>query len=227
MPGLVQSEEAEKFMSMMVLPHQLNISLGDPSKHDIETAASIRRAHGIVVDGIEKVSRLPDDASRTEAEKHHVARQIAQKTEKVLVATKGFIERRASALTESASADIDATFETKLERQAIHGELRAYVRDLAKKGETATIRDLMNESQEVASVVVHSPRILLGLNEKVHWNLREDAVKRYLPNAYANLQKSIELDGVAAKYGDVIQRMHRSLYRGVLADKYVRTRVEI
>ncbi len=224
--GLVYDPASQELLGKGMLPTFLNLRLGNPSKFEPEVAAAVKRARDALVDGISKVTRLAGDESRTEAERHHAARTVANKTNAVLTASHNIIESRANTLRTDAMTKIENAFQTSLERQAIHSELRAYIRELAGKGDIPAVRELM-ENYEAASVVAHSPRVLLGMAPKVHDSLYVHAVERHLPQEFAQLEQADTINVLAAKYPVAAREVNSAFYNNMLAERYTATRVEV
>jgi hypothetical protein len=225
--ALVNSPDANSFRELHSTTAGLKASLGDPEKHDGSVKGAIIAAHRAASEVLSKVAKLPKDETRTTVAKHHTAAEIFVKGEQVILQSQANLAATAAALEAEAEAEMKAGFETDEKRAAIHTEIRAWIRETAK-GENglADIRKAMMNDFEVAAVICHSPRFLLGLSDTPLTNMILEAVKRYKPKANAKLDRAIELKALAKKYSRFVLGLGSSSFNRAMADKY-RNRVEV
>ncbi len=182
---------------------------------------AINAAQGAAGDVLSKVAKLPGDEKRTEVAKHHVASQILEKGESIILRSGATIQAHAEALEAEAVAEMEAGFATDERRAAIHSEIRKWIRDTAKvENGLGAIRKNVMTSFEVAAVLCHSPSFLPGLADEPLASMMEAAVKRWKPDADAKLTKAVELKALAKKYQPFARGLRSSSFHPSVAAKW-------
>lgn len=223
--ALVKSEPAQDFLRNMSTNVGRKVHLGDPAKHQA-VLNSVTAAHNAVEGGVETLARLADDPTRSEPEKHDAARVIATRTIEALERSRATIAANATKIANDAQAEMDVQFAPNPNRASIESEVRAWVRERAQAGDVAAIKEQLKAEREVAAVIYHSPRFLLGLAKDTHESFLEDAVETHAPKQFAAISESLELAKLAERYGPVIKSVRSSFYNQALADQAKR-RVEV
>ena len=201
---LVNNPDAITFMERAGSETFRKVLLGDPQKYDGRALNAINEAHGALEDGVKKVADLAKDETRNEVLKHEAAQQVAN---------------RVAAIAEG--------FALRSGRDTIHAEMRAFIRETAKREDgLSELRRLIAKDSEFAAVIVNSPPYLMGLADDAHSGLMGEALKHHLPKAGMMLAQSQDIAALAAKYPAVIGGVRRSFFSKAIADKS-RTRVEV
>lgn len=223
---LVKTEAARKFLASMGRNTDRRAYLGDPAKHQ-PALNFITASHTAMEAALGKLAGLVDDPTRpSDPEKNHAARIVGNKLIETLERSHSGIIATANKIAGDASAAIDAQFAPNPNRAAIEGEIRTWVRERAKAGDVAAIKEEMKGSPEVAAVVYHSPRFLLGLASDTHESFKADAVETYAPKHMDALGEALELSRVAEHYPAIVKSVKSSFYNNAVADQY-RNRVEV
>jgi hypothetical protein len=158
---LVKSPAAVQFIEMAHIDSGLDAMLGQP-EIDPHVGVDIQSARIALRDAAKKVVALVDDPTRTEVDKHVAAQKLATAVEKKLTSAKAEIERRAEHLRSDALRQADIALGPSRERASLHSEVRAWVREVAKTSEGLTkIKQELKDSEDLASVLWHSPGFLL------------------------------------------------------------------
>lgn len=223
--ALVTTNTAQDFLRTMNTTVGRKAHLGDPSKHQV-VLNSITAAHTAMEGGIETLGRLADDPTRSEPEKHDAARVIATRTIEALERSRTTIAANAAKIERDATEAIDAQFAPNPNRAGIEGEIRAWVRERAQAGDVAAIKEQAKTTPEVAAVIYHSPRFLLGLAKDTHESFMVDIIETHAPKQYAAITESGELMKLAERYSPIIKSVRSSFYNQALADTAKR-RVEV
>ena len=224
---LVRSPDATSFLDTAQLDSGLNAFLGDPKAIDANVAPDVASAHMVLKDAAKKVAALVNDPTRTETAKHAAAKQLAEKVTAHLEKSKAAIEQQAEKLRQQSVVQAELELGPKSERAGLQSEIRAWIREQAKDpAGLPAIKAAAADNPDVASVLWHSPRFLLGLAESTHEAMRMEALQSRRPDLYANLSNSVGLVKLAAKYEAAIKKVAPSFYTPSLAEQASR-RVEI
>lgn len=217
---LVDGPQATDFLDLSHTESGLRAMLGDPKAHDPMVGPDITNAQIALREAAKKIAALVNDPTRTDVEKHGAAKKLATETADRLTKTKAALEQRSGALYKDATAKADLQFGPKAERAGLHSEIRGWVRETLSKGGDGVVRlrAAIKTDKDLASVVYHSPRFLLGgLPEDVHSELRFEAMEVHEPELYANLSRSVNLTKLAAKYDNAIRKVQTNFYNPNLA----------
>lgn len=226
-PYLVKSPQAADFLDTAQIDTGLSAMLGDPDTVDAQVAPDIRSAHITLKDAAKKVASLVRDPTRTEVQKHHAAKQLAEKVTTKLEQSKSALEGHAEKLKTEALAQADMHLGPRSERGSLHSEIRGWIREQAKSPEgLIAVKRAMQDNDDVAAVLWHSPSFLVGLAPRVHEEIRFDALRSRKPELYAGLSNSLGLSKLATKYGETTRRIAPSFYSPNVAEQASK-RVEI
>lgn len=224
---LVSHPDAIAFMERASLPHGRKVLLGDPQKYDGRALNAINEAHAALEDGTKKVADLAKDETRNEVLKHEAAQQVANRVVATLERSQASLAKLATTIDGEYDAAVAEGFALRSGRDTIHAEMRAFIKETAKKEDgLREIRSIIAKDREAAAVVVNSPAWLMGLADDAHSGLMGEALKHHLPQAGMMLAQSQDLAELAAKYPAAIGGVRRSFYTKAVADKS-RTRVEV
>lgn len=222
---LVQSETAVKFINQMKLDVNRRVHLGDPTKH--KTVLNyVTAAHTAMTQGIETIEALGGDMTRSEPERHDAGRKVAARTIEALQRSQASIRAAANNMLKEGNDAINAQFAPDPLRAGLDSEIRSWVRDKAKAGDVAAIKEQVKALPEVAAIIYHSPRFLLDLALDVHESFKLDAVEKYASQHIDTVSEGMELAKLADKYGPVIASINASFYNAAVAEQ-VKSRVEV
>jgi hypothetical protein len=167
--------------------------------------------------------------TRSEYEKHDAARKVAVEVEAKVNHARVAIEERAKYLRDSGLQEADEKFGAKPGRTQIESELRQWLKSLKGPEVLSTIKKVMRENPEVASVLWHSPRHLLGFSSNnkdadeqsrdIFEELRYEALEVHYPKTYQKFSDAANLEKVAERYKATLKRIHPSFYNPMLADQ--------
>ncbi|MWV11153.1 hypothetical protein F3I62_03500 [Pseudomonas sp. R-28-1W-6] len=227
MEYLVSSPEAIQFLDLAHLDSGLSAMLGDPSAIDAHVGPDVQSSRMVLKDAAKKVAALVKDPTRTDVQKHAAAKQLADKVMNHLERSKAALETQSEKLKSVALSQADFHLGPRSERHGLQSEIRGWVREQAKstKGMEA-IRQAMQDNDDVAAVLWHSPSFLVGLVPSVHESLRIDALQSRRPDLYADLSNSVGLAKLADKYAKAIRKVSVSFYNPEMAAQASK-RVEI
>lgn len=224
---LVRSPDATSFLDTAQLDSGLSAILGDPKGIDAHVAPDVQSAHIVLKDAAKKIAALVSDPTRTDVQRHHAAKQLAEKVVAHLEKSKAAIEQQAEKLRQQSIVQAELELGPKSERAGLHSEIRAWIREQAKDpGNIPAIKAAAADNPDVASVLWHSPRFLLGLAESTHESMRMEALQARRPDLYANLSNSVGLVKLVGKYEAAIKKVAPSFYTPSLAEQASK-RVEI
>lgn len=227
MQYLVNSPDATSFLDTAQLDSGLSAILGDPKGIDAHVAPDVQSAHIVLKEAAKKIAALVGDPTRTDVQRHHAAKQLADKVTTHLEKSKAALEAQAEKLKASALAQADLHLGPSSERSALHSEIRSWVREQAKTPEgLLQVKQAMADNDDVAAILWHSPSFLVGLAPSVHEGLRLEALQSRKPELYANLSNSVGLAKLAGKYEAAIRKVAPSFYTPSLAEQASK-RVEI
>ena len=227
MQYLVNSPDAINFLDSAQLDSGLSAMLGDPKGIDAHVAPDVQSAHIVLKEAAKKIAALVGDPTRTDVQRHHAAKQLADKVTTHLEKSKAALEAHAEKLKASSLAQADLHLGPSSERSALHSEIRSWVREQAKTPEVLLqVKQAMADNDDVAAVLWHSPSFLVGLAPSVHEGLRLEALQSRKPDLYANLSNSVGLAKLAGKYEAAIRKVAPSFYTPSLAEQASK-RVEI
>ncbi|HAI93471.1 MAG TPA: hypothetical protein DCM36_01690 [Xanthomonadaceae bacterium] len=224
---LVKDPAATSFLDTAQIDTGLSAMLGDPKALDASVAPDVQSAHITLREAAKKIAALVGDPTRTEVQKHHAAKQLADKVTNHLEKSKAAIEQQAEKLKASSLAQADLHLGPRSESGVLHSEIRSWVREQAKTPEgLLQVKQAMADNDDVAAVLWHSPSFLVGLAPSVHEGLRLEALQSRKPDLYANLSNSVGLAKLAGKYEAAIRKVAPSFYTPSLAEQASK-RVEI
>ena len=224
---LVGSPESVSFLEMARMESGRNAMLGDPEVFDSSVRPDINASHIALGEATKKVEALVADPTRTDVQKHAAAKKLADSVVDRLGKAKAAIVARSESLRTDTISKADSALGPRSDRGALHSEVRGWVREQARSSEGLTaIRAELNDSDDLASVLYHSPRFLLGLPESAFETLRMEALESRRPELYANLSASVHLERLAAKYEAAIKKVPHAFYNPELA-KAASKRVEV
>ncbi|MFV0455073.1 MAG: hypothetical protein ACK5NQ_08785 [Pseudomonas sp.] len=227
MQYLVNSPDATSFLDTAQLDSGLSAILGDPKGIDAHVAPDVQSAHIVLKEAAKKIAALVGDPTRTDVQRHHAAKQLADKVTTHLEKSKAALEAHAEKLKASSLAQADLHLGPSSERSALHSEIRSWVREQAKTPEgLLQVKQAMADNDDVAAILWHSPSFLVGLAPSVHEGLRLEALQSRKPELYANLSNSVGLAKLAGKYEAAIRKVAPSFYTPSLAEQASK-RVEI
>lgn len=227
MQYLVNSPDATSFLDTAQLDSGLSAILGDPKGVDAHVAPDVQSAHIVLKEAAKKIAALVGDPTRTDVQRHHAAKQLADKVTTHLEKSKAALEAHAEKLKASSLAQADLHLGPSSERSALHSEIRSWVREQAKTPEgLLQVKQAMADNDDVAAILWHSPSFLVGLAPSVHEGLRLEALQSRKPELYANLSNSVGLAKLAGKYEAAIRKVAPSFYTPSLAEQASK-RVEI
>lgn len=228
---LVPGQEATDFLELSVLDAGLGAMLGDPKMYDAMVGPDIVGSHTALREAAKKVIGLVDDPTRTEVDKHAVAKKLADGVTEKLTKARAAIQKRADDLMQKSLASAETEFGPRQDRAALHTEIRTWVRDtLQRKGGEGIgiIRQAMKGNKDLADVVYHSPRFLLGdaIPGDVYEEMRMEAIEAHKPELYASLNQSVSLTTLAKKYDNAIRKVGTTFYSPSIAKRAAK-RVEV
>lgn len=222
---LVQSEPAQEFIRTMGTAIGRKTFLGDHGRHPA-VMNFVTASHTAMEAAVEKLKRLADDPTRSEPEKHDAGRTLANRLIATLESSHGSMIGTARKMANDAAEAVEAQFAPNPIRAGLESEWRGWVREEASKGNVAAIREEMMRDPELAAVIYHSPRRLLGLADEVHGNFKTDVVEKHAPKHYKSLEESLAIEKMAEHYPMVIKSVRSSFYNNAVADK-AKLRVEV
>ena len=227
MKYLVGGPESEHFMDMALLETGTKVLLGDPEHVDSMVKPEVLSAGIELRHAVHKISGLTKDPTRNEVEKHIAAKALADKVVDKLTKTRTLLTKRSDQLRNESMAAADRDLGPNAERGVLHSEIRGWVREQGRTPEgMQTIRKALAESEDLASVLWHSPRFLLGLAESTHDTLRFEGLEVHRPALSAALGNSLALHETAEKFAKVIRKVPGAFYNPVVAKQSER-RVEV
>jgi hypothetical protein len=219
MSGLVNTPEAEDFITSLMIDSGLKLAAGDP-KVDATVAPDIQAAHIALRQAGKNIMALATDPTRNDVQRHEVAKKIAMETEAKVERARVALEERAKYLMDSAVEEADRDLGPKAPRGAIESELRGWVREQNKHPNgLETIKKAMAENVELAGVLYSSPRFLLGLSASMGEKLKFEAVQIHRPELYAKMSNSVGLTAMAERCKQTARKIHNSFYNRGLADQ--------
>lgn len=224
---LVKDPAATSFLDTAQIDTGLSAMLGDPKALDASVAPDVQSAHITLREAAKKIAALVGDPTRTEVQKHHAAKQLADKVTNHLEKSKAAIEQQAEKLKTTALAQADLHLGPRSESGVLHSEIRSWVREQAKTPEgLLQVKQAMADNDDVAAILWHSPSFLVGLAPSVHEGLRLEALQSRKPDLYTSLSNSVGLSKLAGKYEAAIRKVAPSFYTPSLAEQASK-RVEI
>lgn len=199
---LNSSPAAEDFMMRAAISSGARSMLADPDKlEDSDSSAAALNSLTTLREGVATIEALNKDESRTLPQRNHVALKVAEDTAAKIEHDGAKIERRAASLWEAGTSEAASAFAPDLARQAYDAAIMTFIREQAAKEEGVTkLHDLVRQNVRVAGVLFYAEPFLLGLNEKVHSNMRFDAIKAHAPKAWEKMERSAALQDVPAKF---------------------------
>jgi hypothetical protein len=230
MKYLVDGPGARDFLELSQTDSGLRAMLGDPKAHDPSVGPEIVNAHIALREAAKKVAGLVEDPTRTDVTKHAAAKKLADAVTERLTKARAALAKRADELMNGAMAAADVAFGPKSDRAALHAEIRTWVRETLHRNSgdgIGVIRSAMKDNADVAAIIWHSPRFLLGsIPEELHDELRMEAVEAHKPDVYASLSNSVALSDLLGKYDNALRKVQFSFYNPEIA-KQAAKRVEV
>ena len=218
MSFLINTEAAQSFMQLAMTETGCKAFLGDAEQFDSAVGPDITASNIALRQAVEKVFALGDDPTRNEVQKHEAAQYLAGQTIAQIEKAKAAIDRRAETLYHDGLTKAEILFAPEQNRGQIDSEIRAYIREEAKKTNgVARVRQLMTEDRNVAAAVYHSPQFLLGIEDSLHTRLRFEAIERHYPETYKSMTDSVALRDLAPRYERTIRSIRTSFANGSIA----------
>lgn len=223
---LVNSDKAANTLVALQTNSGLRARFGDPKKLP-SVATELTSLHTRVGANVSSVVALAKDATRTEVAKHAAAKELAQRTIKVISDTAEALKARAAILQSDGQAKADHFFAPQPGYSHIESEVRTWLREQVKS-ETGLgkVLSLAKEDQMLASVIYHSPHYLTGLAPDLQAKLRLDMTEHFVPEAFALVNEGVEIEATASRYDKTAREINAAFYTPALADK-ASTRVEV
>jgi|GEM_PF-4477384 len=203
--------------------------LGDPETAHVSAKPFILKAHMAVRDATDKVARLSEDATRTEAAKHAAAAKVVGKATADISAAHAALtvvanEMDASAMNKFSAYANDAAARNGDVRQAAIGR---WIQEQAKTPQgMAEIQKQALTNPRVLAELELSESFILGLAPETHMRLRMDGMTQQVPDAVAELKASGAICKTLATMETFAKDMHAHLYDANIA-KQGETHVEI
>lgn len=226
---LVNHPDAIAFLEKAGMKTGRKVLLGDPQRYDGRALNAINEAHAALEGGVNKIADIVKDETRRHNPvlQHEAAEQVANRVVATLERSQASLAKLATTIDGEYDAAVAEGFALRSGRDTIHAEMRAFIKETAKKEDgLREIRSIIAKDREAAAVVVNSPAWLMGLADDAHSGLMGEALKHHLAQAGMMLAQAQELANLAAKYPAVIGGVRRSFYTTAIADKS-RTRVEV
>lgn len=226
-PYLVNTPAATAFLETVSIEAGRKSLLGDRENLPGRAYNAVGEAHIAVGESVPKITKLTKDETRNDVLKHEAAMHLAEKVAATIERSHATMLRVVDELDAEAIQVADAALTLRPDREGIHAEMRAFIREQAKREDgLAEIRRIIGQDAEAAAVLANTPAWLLSLNEKVHQGMYGDVVKKHVPKAATLLSQAMELSKVAAKYPAVATNVRRYFYSPGIAGK-ARSRVEV
>lgn len=224
--SLNTDEYSVNFLTSHQLETSLRLSFGDHEKFTGKAHDAIVKGRNSFVTGTDDIQLIIKDESRTDVQKHALAKEVAERTNKGLEASAATLNSLASGMNSEAKELVDEAFAPDAMRS--HYELRIvdWVSEKAKAGDITAIRKAIGESREVAAVIYSAPEFLLGLAGEVRLNLVADGIERHAPKAFKLMDEAQALAAIAIKHRQMTKQVDRSFYMKAIADK-IATRFEL
>ena len=226
---LVNGPESVQFMDMAQLATGGKLYLGDPDHVDVMVKPDVLSAHMEFRIAAGKIVGLVNDPTRTLVDKHHAAKQIAEKLQEKLGKTKNLLTKRAESLEKEAMATADDDLGPKSERAVIQSEIRGWLREQTRSTDgLEKIRKAMakTDSYDLAATIWNSPSFLTGIPHDTHEELRFEALESHRPDLYAKISNSLALKKMADKYDATMRKIPVAFYNPVIAEQF-KKRVEV
>jgi len=216
---LVQSPQAEKFLTLATTDAGRRSQLGDAKKYP-RVSQQITDAHETLRKGVERVTALPQDRTRTDVARHAAAKQIAENTAKQLAFTRNNLATKAEDMMKDGAALADAFFEMRSERSAIDAKMIEWVQGKAQTdGGIAQIRKAAMENPQLAAVVYQAPDFLLGINPTSQQKLRFDVIEKHAPEAFKAMMGGNDLSELVPRFDKAIASVHSTFYNPAMAEQ--------
>jgi hypothetical protein len=221
--SLVTTPEAVEFINNAKLETQRNVMLGDLKnfKSDPEMYNRVSASHSQLARAADTISKLANDNSRTEVEKHVAGKKVAEQTVAQLKVTRDSMLNLSEAYMNGVDAKLTETFKLPEGRSAIHSDIARWIKDEAKNGDNGygNISKAVTTNSEFAKVLYQWPSELLGLPHEIRVDFINKAVKVWSPETRDAIDRYEMLRRTAAKYQGVIDRVGSSFYSKLKAAK--------
>jgi hypothetical protein len=227
--ALNNTEAAVSLVSGTQRDSQMKAWLGDPSQfeHDTEVSAVISDAHSALRSGAETITKLTDDATRSEPERHAVGGEVSARTVAKLEQAQRKLTAKANAYAKGANDALKERFALKAEDSWTNDKWLGLIRDEAgKEGGYAVISDLIPKHRDLATLIVKMPTPLLGIPERQHTTWMVKAVSKWEPEIQAGLQMAEEIHDVSSRYTRIVGMVRLNFHNPAIAAK-VATRVKL
>ncbi len=223
---LVNSPQAVQFLESTQMESGLNVLLGEEESVDPMVAPEYLKSRILLRQESKKVMALASDPTRTDVQRHIVAKKVADTLVDTLTKSKTAFEKRANDLDSDWKREVDLRFAPETNRAALHSEIRDWMWETAKKAEgLADIKQALAESRDAAAVLWHSPNFLLPKNLHLD-ELRVEVLKKWEPEVFAKFAGVTLLQKVARKFDETIRKVRVSFYHEEIA-KQASKRVEV
>jgi hypothetical protein len=228
MKNLINTEEANSFISLMGTPTGRAAHLHSAEKVDAQVRPHVIQSHIVMEDAVNKLVLLVDDPTRPSlVEKHAAAAILADRVTAQLKKAQGEIQKRAEDMISSAETRASIRFSPDVQKSALDTAIMNYMREqsVAEEG-VEKIRQAVLSSHDAARVLSFAPPFLTGLAESVHTKLKYEALEKHHPDIYNDLAHGHFLADLPKKYENVITQVRRSFAKQGLANE-VKRRVEV
>ena len=218
MVGLVTTDKAQQFLSIMQLDVGRNAYLGAWEGLHPVPAGALMQVHHAVGDAVKRVSVLHLDKSRTPAQLHNVGRKLAE-------AAVAEIHRGRAALTkwsikesEEALAQIDKALSPEINTaaQIVRSDIRQFVRTSMNGDKAAefavNLPDMIKADKQWIEAICEAPAALSGLSPERVKVLRMDAALAHAPEASMRIHAAAQVGKLDAQLASVAADIPLNFY---------------
>lgn len=195
---------------------------------DAVPATAAVRAKQAVQEGISRLERLAKSTAYTDDAKHEAAKVIYEGVRKEVTAS---IDRIRSHGKRESQAATDRAFAVLNDADtALHGEIRAYLREQAAKGDPewpARLDELVRTSLNTAAAINAADSYLSGVSDARKTGLRVAALKAHAPDDFAAFEANTALVAEADRMTDGLARLERAFFTSAHADRATASQVDV
>jgi len=205
--------------------------LGDPSdpslEHDTKVTGAISVAHTALRNGVETITALTGDMTRSDPEKHAVGGEVSARTVAKLDEVQRTLTAKANAYTKAADEALKERFTLKAEDGWTNNKWCDFIREQAAvEGGYGVISETMLQHRDLATLIIKMPSVLLGIPPRQHEIWRVKAVEKFEPEIQAAAQMGADIREIASRYVRVIGLVKTNFHTPAIAAK-VATRVKL
>jgi len=215
---LVQSEEATNFAAIANTKSGQKSIFGDPSDFTEHVYNAVNATHAAVSNAFELVGQLVDDPTRNNVMKHEAARQVYNRANQAIETGRLMLEKSADQLQADALETTNDHFFPDPTFAGRQEATRQFIERTASK-DLATVRQLVKDIPEVATVVFHNHSFLLGMSETMRQSMIDDAIEAHLPKVYGMIEQSQKMRRLAGSYAQANKSLKATLFNSGLADR--------